>query len=125
MKNEFIKELIIKLGKIISYRSKILSSIELEQYDILGDVSVNFIKECKSVCNLYIKFRINEPRNYYDKKQSKQILFKIMSYIVNLIGKTTKITNENDITIEKRQLFINGLIELEILKDNYIYILRN
>ena len=125
MKNEFIKELIIKLGKIISYRSKILSSIELEQYDILGEVSVNFIKECKSVCNLYIKFRNNEPRNYYDKKQSKQILFKIMSYIVNLIGKTTKITNENDITIEKRQLFINGLMELEILKDNYIYILRN
>jgi hypothetical protein len=124
MSISFIQKLIIKLGKIMDHRSRIIYSIELARYDILGDVSVSFVKDAESVINLYFKFIIENPTNYYDKKEAKIIIFKIMSYIVNLMGKISEIIKDDNIK-ENKGLFVNGMLKMHNLKEDYIYLLRN
>lgn len=124
MGTTFIQTLVLKLSRIIIYRSNILNCIELHRYDILGSASIKFVKETESVINLYLNFIIENPINYCDKKEAKKIIFKILSFIVNLMYKLNEILKDDNIK-ENKKLFMNGALKLQTLKDDYIYILRN
>jgi len=124
MDSKFIQTLVLKLSRIINYRSKILICIEFNHYDILGNASIKFIKEAESVINVYFKFVSENPKDYNKKKEAKKIIFKIMSFIVNLMCKITEILKDDNIK-DNNWLFMNGMLKLQTLKEDYIYILRN
>ena len=47
-----------------------------------------------------------------------------MSFIVNLMCKITEILKDDNIK-DNNWLFMNGMLKLQTLKEDYIYILRN
>ena len=99
---------------------KIITSLESQDYYILEDNSIKFIKVLNDTFNNLLRLKnTTSPCNDY-----KRLLYKILCIIVNLMTKIQKIL-DTDKNNKHKTCFIKGLEQLHIQKENYIYVLRN
>ena len=117
------------LFKLTSMKQSIINSINNKNYDRLAMSSVNFIKEGHKALSTFMKYEIKNKNSilsylYFDIKEAKQILFKILLLIVNLSTKIENLLLEDNITRFNRDCYLEGERQLSYLRENYIYILR-
>lgn len=117
------------LFKLTSLKLSILSSINNKNYDRLATASVDFIKEGHKALSTFMKYEIKNKNSilsylYFDIKEAKQIIFKILLLIVNLSTKIESLLLEDNITRLNRNRYLEGERQLSYLRENYIYILR-
>ena len=118
------------LLKLTRLKLSIISSINTENYDLLSTTSVSFIKEAQKALSTFMKYEINNKYGiisylYFEVKEVKQIMFKILLLVVSLITKINNILlKDTNITRINRDRYLEGERQLSYLRDNYIYILR-
>lgn len=118
------------LLKLTRLKLSIISSINTENYDLLSTTSVSFIKEAQKALSTFMKYEINNKYGiitylYFEVKELKQIMFKILLLVVSLITKINNILlKDTNITRINRDRYLEGERQLSYLRDNYTYILR-
>jgi hypothetical protein len=118
------------LLKLTRLKLSIISSINTENYDLLSTTSVSFIKEAQKALSTFMKYEINNKYGiisylYFEVKEVKQIMFKILLLVVSLITKINNILlKDTNITRINRDRYLEGERQLSYLRDNYTYILR-
>lgn len=129
MTNTLKKSLNKNLFKLTNLKLSILNSINNENYERISLASVNFIKEGHKALSTFMKYEIKNKNSilsylYFDIKEAKQIIFKILLLIVNLSTKIESLLLEDNITRLNRDRYLEGERQLSYLRENYIYILR-
>lgn len=117
-----------KALKITSLKILILNAIDTDNYDLLTTTSINFIKEVETTFNIFMKHEQEDKKNiisFLEKKEAKLKMFKILTCIIGLITKINCVLNGNELYGMYRNQYIEGERRLTILRENYIYILRN
>ena len=116
-----------KVLKITSLKLLILNAINNNNYELLTTSSVEFIKETESVLQQFMKYEIKNKNSflyYFEIKESKSALFKILTCIVSLISKINNVIIETNLTRTNYLRYLEGEKRLTHLRENYIYILR-
>ena len=113
---------------IFGFKILIINSVINENYEQLPKVSFKFVKEAESALNLFMKASLSKKENesfYFDIKNAKTKMFKILTSIVTLITNIIYLLQDDKISKMNRDSFIRGLDKLQYLREDYIYILRN
>ena len=122
-----VKDLNKKVLKITSLKILILNSIENENYELLSTSSIAFIKETERALNKFMKYEVENKNSffsYFEIKNAKNSLFKILTCIISLMTRITNLISENKLSRMNYIRYLEGERRLEQLRENYIYILR-
>ena len=122
-----VKDLNKKVLKITSLKILILNSIENENYELLSTSSIAFIKETERALNKFMKYEVENKNSffsYFEIKNAKNGLFKILTCIISLMTRITNLISENKLSRMNYIRYLEGERRLEQLRENYIYILR-
>lgn len=127
MLNYFTKELSKNVFKITTLKIHILNAIENQNYDLLCTYSVRFVKEAENALFKFMKYEASQRSailKFFEIKDLKNSLFKILTCIVSLISRINNVLNDNNITRMNYLRYLEGHKQLSYLRENYIYILR-
>lgn len=119
----------LKKNMIHSHKLKLIliRYLELQEYDILEDYSIEFIRNIDFTLSYYIKNKDEEINKKMREIEYKKIIFKMLSDIVGLIRNIDLFVKEfiNKENYKIRSYLLNGIYELEKRREDYIYILQN
>ena len=116
-----------KVLKITSLKILILNAINNNNYELLATSSVEFIKQTETALQKFMKYEIEHKNSflyYFEIKEAKSALFKILTCIVSLISKINNVIIETNLTRTNYLRYLEGERRLTHLRENYIYILR-
>ena len=116
-----------KVLKITSLKILILNAINNNNYELLATSSVEFIKQTETALQKFMKYEIEHKNSflyYFEIKEAKSALFKILTCIVSLISKINNVIIETNLTRTNYLRYLEGEKRLTHLRENYIYILR-
>ena len=116
-----------KVLKITSLKLLILNAINNNNYELLSVSSVEFIKESETALQQFINYKIENKTSFlsfFEIKEAKNSLFKILTCIISLITKINNIIIETNLTRDNYLRYLEGERKLTYLRENYSYILR-
>tara|TARA_B100001094_G_C17875407_1_gene644203 strand:- start:227 stop:619 length:393 start_codon:yes stop_codon:yes gene_type:complete len=116
-----------KVLKITSLKILILNAINNNNYELLATSSVKFIKQTETALQKFMKYEIEHKNSflyYFEVKEAKSALFKILTCIVSLISKINNVIIETNLTRTNYLRYLEGEKRLTHLRENYSYILR-
>tara|TARA_B100000161_G_C33530161_1_gene405614 strand:+ start:772 stop:1158 length:387 start_codon:yes stop_codon:yes gene_type:complete len=116
-----------KVLKITSLKLLILNAINNNNYELLSVSSVEFIKESEAALQQFINYKIENKASFlsfFEIKEAKNSLFKILTCIISLITKINNIIIETNLTRDNYLRYLEGERKLTYLRENYSYILR-
>lgn len=116
-----------KVLKITSLKLLILNAINNNNYELLATSSVEFIKHTETALQKFMNYEIEHKNSflyYFEIKEAKSALFKILTCIVSLISKINNVIIEMNLTRTNYLRYLEGERRLTHLRENYIYILR-
>tara|TARA_A100001015_G_scaffold318941_1_gene440352 strand:+ start:608 stop:994 length:387 start_codon:yes stop_codon:yes gene_type:complete len=116
-----------KVLKITSLKLLILNAINNNNYEVLATSSVEFVKETERALQKFMKYEVENKSSilsFFDLKEVKGALFKILTCIVSLLKKINNVIIENNLTRANYLRYLEGEKRLSYLRENYIYILQ-